>query len=101
MAAWVEEDLCPQVELSLEKRCLSVLILCTIGGGEVPEQLLERWLFCFRSLHWPFWHLNLHSWITQASFVSYYIYIRPQPLFEISSISANIFSFSFSELNAD
>ena len=73
MAAWVEEDLCPQVELSLEKSCLSALILCTIGGGEVPEQLLERWLFCFRSLHWPFWHLNLHSWITQASFVSYYI----------------------------
>ena len=27
--------------------------------------------------------------------VVYYIYIEPQPLFEILSISANIFSFSF------
>ena len=33
--------------------------------------------------------------------VYYSIYIGPQPLFEISSISANIFSFSFWELNAD
>ena len=28
-------------------------------------------------------------------------YLRPQPVFEILSISANIFSFSFCELDAD
>lgn len=39
-------------------------------GGKVSEQLLERRLFCFRSLVGPLWHLALHSRITQASLIT-------------------------------
>ena len=69
------------LEIRLDKKCL-----------------VEYYLF---SLQLKAVFLNLVLLAPTGALIVTVVYIEIQKLFEISSISANIFSFSFCELNAD